>query len=177
MGHFQVLYSGEVVEGADLEAVRRNLARRLGVDERKAQQLFSGRTVVIQSQLERESAYALQSELAGLGAVVRVKDLTPDERAKFRTDDQANDHTLRDITAAHIECPRCGHLQLEAQFCTRCGIDIRAAVKQKRKEDLLIEKRIREYREQRIQASRAAPRRGFARFVQPITTPSKPKND
>src|SRR5262245_1287486 len=160
MGHFQVLYSGEVVEGADKEAVRRNLARRLGVDDRKSQQLFSGRTVVIQSQMERESAYALQSELAKLGAIVRVKDLTPDERAKFKTDNQHRDHTLRDITAAHIECPRCGHLQLEAESCARCGIDIRAAVKQKQKEDQLIEKRIRELREASLKASRGAPRRG-----------------
>lgn len=166
MGHFQVLYSGEVVEGADVEAVRRNLARRLGVDERKSQQLFSGRTVVIQSQMEREKAYALQSELAQLGAIVRVKDLTPDERAKFKTDGQRADHTLRDITAAHIECPRCGHMQLEAQFCARCGIDIRTAVKQKHKEDLLIEKRIRELREERLKASRSAQRR--AGPVQPI---------
>lgn len=173
MGHFQVLYSGEVVEGAELEAVRRNLARRLGVDDRKSQQLFSGRTVVIQSQMERDNAFALQAELAELGAVARVKDLTPDERAKFKTDQRVNDHTLRDITAAHIECPRCGHLQLEATFCARCGIDIRAATKQKRKEDLLIEKRIREFREERLKASRSVQKRGLARFM-PIMTPTKP---
>ena len=155
IGHFQVLYSGEVVEGADTEAVRRNLSRRLGVDERKAHQLFSGRTVVIQSQMQREAAYALQAELSALGAVVRVKDLSPDERAKFKTDKRETDFTLRDITAAHIECPRCGTLQLEAQFCSRCGVDIGSANKQKRKEDLLIEKRIRDLRGRRLKASRA----------------------
>ena len=142
MGRFQVLFSGDVAEGATEAAVRQNLMRRLGLDERKVAQLFSGRTVVIRSDLTREAADELQGELAGLGAIARIKDLSPDEKAKFKIDKHV-DQTLKDITAAHHECPRCGHLQLESEFCARCGVDIAAAAKQKRKEDLLIEKKIK----------------------------------
>ncbi len=142
MGRFQVLFSGEVVEGATEAAVRQNLMRRLGLDERKVAQLFSGRTVVIRSDLTREAADELQGELAALGAIARIKDISPDEKAKFKIDKHV-DQTLKDITAAHHECPRCGHLQLESEFCARCGVDIAAAAKQKRKEDLLIEKKIK----------------------------------
>ena len=148
MGRFQVLFSGQVAERANETTVRQNLMRRLGLDERKVSQLFSGRTVVIRSDLTREAADELQAELAELGAIARIKDLTPDDKAKFKIDKHI-DQTLKDITAAHIECPRCGHLQLESEFCVRCGVDISAASKQKRKEDLLIEKRIREFKVQK----------------------------
>jgi ribosomal protein L37E len=145
MSRFQVLFSGQVAEGASETTVRQNLMRRLGLDERKVSQLFSGRTVVIRSDLTREAADDLQGELAQMGAIARIKDLTPDDKAKFKIDAHV-DQTLKDITAAHIECPRCGHLQLEAEYCARCGVDISTANKLKRKEDLLIEKKIREFK-------------------------------
>ena len=157
MGHYQVLFSGQVGHGADVEVVRKNLARELGIDDRKAKQLFSGRTVVIRSQLTREDALAVQNRFADFGALCRIKDLTPQDGRKldYRVDraDRDAEHTLRDITAAHVECPRCGHLQLEACHCARCGIDIGAAIKAKRKEDLIIEKKLRELRAGRAPAS------------------------
>jgi ribosomal protein L37E len=148
--NFQVLFSGQVKTGASQGVVRARLMRHLGVDARKAEVLFSGRTVVIQSELSRAAAERLQAELGELGAVTRIKDRTPpDEEAKFKDDNGRPDPTLKDITAAHVECARCGHLQLESEHCTRCGVDMAAARKQKRKEDLIIEKKIRELREQR----------------------------
>ncbi len=153
MANYQVLFSGDIAEDSKVDAVRINLARELGIDERKAKQLFSGRTVVIKSQLRQEEALALQTRYAELGAVCRVKDLTPKkpdiDAADYRIDKhvkQDADATLKDITAAHQECPRCGHMQLEASHCARCGVNLVAAVKQKRKEDQIIEKKIRELR-------------------------------
>ena len=153
MSSFQVLFSGEVVSGASVDAVQANLARELGIDERKARQLFSGRTVVLKSQLEQHEAGRMQTRLSELGAVCRVKDLAPKEsRPHFDIDSRESDYTLKDITAAHVECPRCAHLQLETQYCARCGVDIAQATRQKRKEDKIIEKKIRELK------ARPAPR-------------------
>jgi len=143
---FQILFSGQVLDGATEAAVRTNLARKLAIDERKANRLFSGRTVVLKSDLTRDAAEALQRELGELGAVVRIKDLSPDDRATFKVDEKLRDRTLKDITAAHLECPRCGHLQLDAEHCARCGVEIEAARREKRREDLLIEQKIRELR-------------------------------
>jgi ribosomal protein L37E len=151
MSRFQVLFSGETAKGANEGAVRQNLMRRLGLDERKVAQLFSGRTVVIRSEMSREAADALQAELAQMGAVARIKDTAPNEKAKYSID-HGSDRTLKDITAAHIECARCGHLQLESEFCARCGIDIATATKQRRKEDILIEKKIRGLKDPRTGA-------------------------
>jgi len=156
MGHYQVLFSGEIAHQTNQDVVRAGLARELGIDERKARQLFSGRTVVIRSQLDRDEAFTLQERLAGLGAICRVKDLTPqrEDRADYyRAEKERPEHTLRDITAAHVECPRCGHFQLEVSHCAHCGVDIAAAMKQKHKEDLIIEKKIRELRDQKLAAA------------------------
>jgi len=152
MGNYQVLFSGDVSQNVSEDTVRDNLARELGIDERKARQLFSGRTVVIGSQLAQEDALEIQARFSQFGAICRIKDLTPIEpKIDYHIDrkDRASaiEHTLRDITAAHVECPRCGHLQLEASHCARCGIDIGAAIKAKRKEDLIIERKIREHRD------------------------------
>lgn len=150
MGNYQVLFSGEVSKQASEDAVRANLARELGIDDRKARALFSGRTVVIRSQLKHEEALELQHRLGEFGAICRVKDLTAKNVnvADFRVGNGSKepDHTLRDITAAHTECPRCGHMQLEASHCARCGVDIGALLRQKQKEDLIIQKKIRELR-------------------------------
>jgi hypothetical protein len=49
MANYQVLFNGDVLEDSSTDSVRENLARELGLDQRKAKQLFSGRTVVIRS--------------------------------------------------------------------------------------------------------------------------------
>ncbi len=151
MSDYQVLFSGETAKGSDVDAVRGLIARELGIDDRKARALFSGRTVVIRSQLMEGEARQLQQRLADLGAICRIKSLAAPrsqaiDKHALRMEGQ-NDQTLKDITAAHVECPRCGHLQLEASHCNQCGVDIAAATTQKRKEDLLIEKKIRALRD------------------------------
>ena len=77
MANYQVLFNGEVAERSTVASVRENLARELGLDERKARQLFSGRTVVIRSQLDQDDAEAWANKLASLGAICRIKNLTP----------------------------------------------------------------------------------------------------
>jgi hypothetical protein len=162
MNHYQVLFSGELVSGAQEDRVRENLARELGIDQRKAGQLFSGRTVVIRSQMLEGDAMVLQARLQKLGALARIKNLAPSTELKldYRIDRQERvaDQTLRDITAAHLECPRCGHLQLDASHCTRCGVDIAASIKAKRKEDRLIQKKIRELKGQQSEPAPEADR-------------------
>lgn len=152
MGNYQVLFNGEVLEHASVDAVRANLARELGLDERKAKQLFSGRTVVIRSQLKEDEAHAWQTRLAELGAICRIKNLRASNEQIGNKDIQMRDRaerTLRDITAAHTECPRCGHTQLDASHCARCGVDMDAAFRQRRKEDVLIERKLQELKDKR----------------------------
>jgi ribosomal protein L37E len=179
MGDYQVLFSGEVSRDSDIERVQARLARELGIDDRKARALFSGRTVVIRSQLSEEEARTLQHRLADLGAICRIKSLASPRAMSSQIDKDTmcmeghHDQTLKDITAAHVECPRCGHLQLEASHCARCGIDMAAALAQKRKEDLLIEKKIRELRAGQHPPARRGPDSGAGNVAAPILSESR----
>ena len=163
MGQFQALFSGEVLEGANAAVVRQNLGRELSIDERKLDQLFSGRTVVLRSRLSQSEAESLQKKLSEIGAIVRIKDMMPEEKPAYVPQDKHSgpvEHTLHDLTAAHITCPRCGHMQLDAEFCARCGIDIAASLKKQRKDDLMIEKKIRELRTNNRDDSQSASKAG-----------------
>ena len=123
--------SGDLHAAGLVEALRARLAER-GV-------LFPGKSkVVIHRMLARGS---MTGSLDG----VVWKPEEGEMRIPFS-------RSLKDITAAHQECPRCGYMQLEASHCSRCGVDLVAAIKQKRKEDLIIEKKIRELRRPKARA-------------------------
>ena len=149
MTNFHVLFSGEIAPGSKADSVMLGLQRTLGIDARKAKQLFSGRTVVLKSQLSAAEAQSLVAILTALGAVCRVKDYTakPASSSLFKFDDAGRDKTVQDLTAAHVECPRCSHLQLLADFCAKCGLDIEQAQKKQRKEDVLIGKKLKALRD------------------------------
>lgn len=146
MSSFHVLFSGEIAPGAMRDQVMLGLQRTLGIDQRQATQLFSGRTVVLKSQLGAAEAQSRVAVLSSIVAVCRVKNYTPlpaGDPARFRIDEGEVDRTLRDLPAEHLECPRRGHMQRIAAFCQRCGIDIEAAQKRLRKEDAIIARKLR----------------------------------
>lgn len=148
MSNCQVLFNGITVEGRNVEGVEKALAGELGIDHSKARRLFNGRTVVLASQLAREEALSLQRRLEAIGAVTRIKDLAPKTELPpdYERDRAGADSTLRDLTAAHVDCPRCGHMQLESSHCARCGVDIEALFRKRRKEELLMDKQLRDHR-------------------------------
>ena len=59
VGNFQVLFSGVIIEGFEPSAVQVSVAAELGIDERKSVHLFSGKTVVLRSQLSQDAAVKL----------------------------------------------------------------------------------------------------------------------
>lgn len=148
MSNYQVLFNGVTAEGRNVEGVEKALAGELGIEHSKAQRLFNGRTVVLASQLSRDEALDLQRRLETIGAVARIKDMTPKAELPpdYERERSGSGATLRDLTAAHVDCPRCGHMQLETSHCARCGVDIEALFRKRRKEDLLMEKQLRDHR-------------------------------
>lgn len=157
MSNYQVLFNGVVAEGDDASLVERELAGVLGIDASKAKRLFNGRTVVLASQLSRDEAMDMQVRLEKVGAISRIKDLSPKTEQPLDYESDRKDGTLRDLTAAHIDCPRCGHMQLDSTHCARCGVDLEALFRKRRKDELLMEKKLRDHRAaQQKQAEQAA---------------------
>ncbi len=74
MARYEIAFSGELVPGAQLEAVQANLAKLFQADAQRIAQLFSGRRVVIKNNLDEASAEKYRSTLERAGARVEVVD-------------------------------------------------------------------------------------------------------
>lgn len=68
----EVAFAGELVPGADAAQVRANLARLFQADPQRIAALFSGRRIVIKSNLDAESAEKYRLTLERAGARIEV---------------------------------------------------------------------------------------------------------
>lgn len=73
----EVAFAGELVPGADAAQVRANLARLFQADPQRIAALFSGRRIVIKSNLDAESAEKYRLTLERAGARVEVSPVAP----------------------------------------------------------------------------------------------------
>ena len=76
MARYEVAFAGQLVPGAQLEQVKANLMRLFQADEQRIALLFSGRRMVIKTNLEEAAAQSYRVALAKAGAVVEVAALT-----------------------------------------------------------------------------------------------------
>jgi len=75
MSRYEIAFSGELVAGAQPELVQANLARLFQADAQRIAQLFSGRRIVIKSNLDAAAAVKYRATLERAGARVEVVDL------------------------------------------------------------------------------------------------------
>lgn len=75
MSRYEIAFSGQLVPGAQPEAVQANLARLFQADAQRIALLFSGRRVVIKSNLDAAAAEKYRATLERAGARVEVVDL------------------------------------------------------------------------------------------------------
>ena len=69
---FAVVFSGRIVDGADPQRVRENLARLFKVDAAKVDLMFSGKPVLIKKDIDEAKARSYQAALWKAGAVVEL---------------------------------------------------------------------------------------------------------
>lgn len=72
MARYEIAFSAQLVSGAQLELVKANLAKLFQADEQRLALLFSGRRIVIKSNLDAAGAEKYRSTLERAGAVVEV---------------------------------------------------------------------------------------------------------
>ncbi|GIZ11057.1 hypothetical protein [Pseudomonas sp. NCCP-436] len=77
MSRYEIAFSGELVPGAQPETVKANLARLFQADAQRIAMLFSGRRVVIKSNLDEAAAEKYRATLERAGARVAVVNLDP----------------------------------------------------------------------------------------------------
>lgn len=73
---YEVAFSGQIAEGADLQEVRANVGKIFKADDAKLAQLFSGKRIVIKKNIDRQTAMKYQQALHKAGAVCELVNLS-----------------------------------------------------------------------------------------------------
>jgi hypothetical protein len=74
---FRLVFRGELLDGQHRAVVKRRLAERLKLDDGQIEKLFSGDSVVVKRDADRETAARYQSVFKQAGCVLRVQALEP----------------------------------------------------------------------------------------------------
>ncbi len=78
---FEVAFSGQIQDGADLEQVKAKVGAMFKADANKLAHLFSGKRMVIKKNIDQATANKYQSALHKAGAVCEIKSLSDDSAA------------------------------------------------------------------------------------------------
>ena len=78
MSLYEVAFSGQLIAGAQLELVKANVAKVFQADEQRLALLFSGRRIVIKSNLDAAGAEKYRDILARAGALLEVRAMLPE---------------------------------------------------------------------------------------------------
>ena len=73
---YEVAFSGQVADDADLDKVKANIGKMFKADEAKLAQLFSGKRVVIKKNIDEATARKYEAALKNAGALCEVKNLS-----------------------------------------------------------------------------------------------------
>ena len=137
---YSVTFEGDVGEGRDPEAVKKELSSLGILSPADIEQILSGKSVVLQSGLTHDQALRYQAALEAAGATSRV--IPSSEETSSATDarmgaaiEAPGQSTLGavssdDLTLApapkeleiRMTCPKCGLDQVEANECAACGV-------------------------------------------------------
>lgn len=72
MRRYEIAFSGQLVSGAEPARVKANLAKLFQADEQRIALLFSGRRIVIKTDLDADTAEKYRSTIERAGAIVEV---------------------------------------------------------------------------------------------------------
>ncbi|MDF1780338.1 MAG: hypothetical protein P1U67_03480 [Alcanivoracaceae bacterium] len=75
---YNLVFSGEIVPGADIAAVKQNLARLFKLDAAKVEGLFSGKPVVLKKDADQATAMKFRAALKQAGAQCKMEPVGDD---------------------------------------------------------------------------------------------------
>jgi len=73
-GSYQVIFSGKIIEHADLDMVKANVARVFSMPPDRIEKLFSGRRLVLKKELDQATAERYRATLQRAGALCELVD-------------------------------------------------------------------------------------------------------
>ena len=107
---FEVAFSGQIADGADLDQVKARVGKMFNADETKIAQLFSGKRIVIKKNIDQATAAKYRAALNKAGAICDVKAMgAPAETAPAAAPEPAPAATPEPASAA-------APVQIETQY-------------------------------------------------------------
>jgi hypothetical protein len=75
MNLYEIVFSGQLIPGAQLDRVQANLGKLFHADAQRLDTLFSGRRLVLKNNLDADAAEKYRSTLERAGALVQVLEM------------------------------------------------------------------------------------------------------
>ena len=73
---YEIAFRGQIVEGADLQQVRQNIASIFKADEQRLEQLFSGKRVLIKREVDAPTMARYRGAFEKAGAICEIRPLS-----------------------------------------------------------------------------------------------------
>jgi thioredoxin-related protein len=119
---YRVVFEGEILDGFQVEEVKRGLAALFKTSEAQTERFFSGKRLAIKKDVDRETAIKYLQAFERAGAVCRMEALETHSSLEqpLRLEREAEKPKRHDV----MVCPQCHFEQAPAEDCIRCGIII-----------------------------------------------------
>jgi hypothetical protein len=72
-GSYQVVFSGRIIDGAELDMVKHNVARVFNIDAERVEKLFCGRRLILKKQIDQATAEKYQITMQRAGALCEIE--------------------------------------------------------------------------------------------------------
>jgi len=120
---YRVIFEGEILEGSQVQEVKRALAKLYNKREDQVERFFSGKRLTVKKDVDYETAIKYVKAYERAGAVCRVEELEPHaglEQPLMLEKDTEKPSQQDDV----MVCPKCQFEQATSEECLRCGIII-----------------------------------------------------
>jgi hypothetical protein len=122
---YKVIFEGEILEGRQVQEVKRALAKLYNAGEDKIERFFSGKRLAIKKDVDYETAMKYMKAFEQAGAVCRVEEIQApaglEQPLRLEKDTaEPSDDEKDDL----MVCPKCQFEQAPSEECIRCGIII-----------------------------------------------------
>jgi len=120
---YRVVFEGEILEGSQVQEVKRALAKMYNRTEDQVERFFFGKRLAVKKDVDYETAMKYVKAFERAGAVCRVEELEPHaglEQPLILEKETEKPNQQDDATV----CPKCQFAQAPAEECVRCGIII-----------------------------------------------------
>jgi hypothetical protein len=120
---YRVVFEGEILEGSQVQEVKRALAKLYNRSEDQIERFFSGKRLAVKKDVDYETAMKCVKAFERAGAVCRVEELEPHAGLEqpLILEKETEKPSQQDDG---MVCPKCQFAQASAEECVRCGIII-----------------------------------------------------